>query len=237
MLDPLAGRFLQRDPLGYPDGMNAYAAYHVLFGGVDSYGLQQGDLEEVNAVPVPDDVVLPSAGDLRFLIDTMVVNEVTRMVSGGRDKDAAEAIADRILATMTCTFEIISVAYLGREVTRTYKRESRNINGERQWSHRYRDIVKDKFNLTFTLECVCNPGNNVTEQLPDSKTGLFRLTVDEGEWQNLTEWRVLEPGKCIPRAPENENLLIDNPAYTAPLYNSIELTEEHNSTGIFTLIR
>ena len=24
------GRFMQRDPLGYPDGMNTYAAYHVL---------------------------------------------------------------------------------------------------------------------------------------------------------------------------------------------------------------
>ena len=27
------GRFMQRDPLGYPDGMNTYAAYHVLYGG------------------------------------------------------------------------------------------------------------------------------------------------------------------------------------------------------------
>lgn len=29
------GRFTQRDPLGYPDGMNAYAGYHVMWGGLD----------------------------------------------------------------------------------------------------------------------------------------------------------------------------------------------------------
>ncbi|MBX2851669.1 MAG: RHS repeat-associated core domain-containing protein, partial [Phycisphaeraceae bacterium] len=39
MLDPLTGRFIQRDPLGYPDGMNAYAAYHVMRDGVDPWGL------------------------------------------------------------------------------------------------------------------------------------------------------------------------------------------------------
>ena len=38
MLDPTTGRFLQRDPLGYPDGMNGYAAYHVLMGGLDPDG-------------------------------------------------------------------------------------------------------------------------------------------------------------------------------------------------------
>ena len=39
ILHPTLGRFLQRDPLGYPDGLNAYAAYHVLWAGVDAYGL------------------------------------------------------------------------------------------------------------------------------------------------------------------------------------------------------
>ncbi|MEM1355639.1 MAG: hypothetical protein AAGH88_12235, partial [Planctomycetota bacterium] len=38
--DPGAGRFLQRDPSGYPDGANAYAAYHVMRGGVDPSGLK-----------------------------------------------------------------------------------------------------------------------------------------------------------------------------------------------------
>lgn len=37
-LHPLLGRFVQRDPLGYPDGLNAYAAYHVMWGGVDPSG-------------------------------------------------------------------------------------------------------------------------------------------------------------------------------------------------------
>ena len=36
--DRHVGRFLQRDPLGYPDGMNGYAAYHVMHGGVDPTG-------------------------------------------------------------------------------------------------------------------------------------------------------------------------------------------------------
>lgn len=39
MLDPASGRFIQRDPLGYPDGMNSYAAYHVMRGGVDPWGM------------------------------------------------------------------------------------------------------------------------------------------------------------------------------------------------------
>ncbi|MBX2850369.1 MAG: hypothetical protein KTR15_01335, partial [Phycisphaeraceae bacterium] len=38
--DPVLGRFLERDPLGYPDGLNTYAAYHVLRGGVDPFGLE-----------------------------------------------------------------------------------------------------------------------------------------------------------------------------------------------------
>ena len=40
---PRLGRFMQRDPLGYPDGMNTYAAYHVMRGGVDPSGLNRND--------------------------------------------------------------------------------------------------------------------------------------------------------------------------------------------------
>jgi len=39
MLNPTTGRFMQRDPAGYPDGMNRYGAYHVMNGGVDPSGL------------------------------------------------------------------------------------------------------------------------------------------------------------------------------------------------------
>lgn len=35
------GRFLERDPAGYPDGMNTYAGYHIQYGGVDPMGLLQ----------------------------------------------------------------------------------------------------------------------------------------------------------------------------------------------------
>jgi len=38
-LDPLLGRFLQRDPLGYVDGANLYSAYHVMWNGVDPRGM------------------------------------------------------------------------------------------------------------------------------------------------------------------------------------------------------
>jgi RHS repeat-associated protein len=38
MLHPVIGRFMQRDPLGYVDGMSLYAAYHVLQGAVDPEG-------------------------------------------------------------------------------------------------------------------------------------------------------------------------------------------------------
>ncbi|MEM6259385.1 MAG: RHS repeat-associated core domain-containing protein [Planctomycetota bacterium] len=40
--DAVLGRFLERDPLGYPDGLNSYAAYHVMWGGVDPSGLSGG---------------------------------------------------------------------------------------------------------------------------------------------------------------------------------------------------
>ncbi|MCC5830617.1 MAG: hypothetical protein JJU36_14315, partial [Phycisphaeraceae bacterium] len=36
---PLLGRFMQRDPLGYVDGGNLYAAYFAMLGGVDPEGL------------------------------------------------------------------------------------------------------------------------------------------------------------------------------------------------------
>lgn len=38
--DPLTGTFLQRDPRGYPDGMNSYSAYHITWGILDPYGLE-----------------------------------------------------------------------------------------------------------------------------------------------------------------------------------------------------
>jgi len=39
---PPLGRFAQTDPLGYPDGLNRYAAYHVMRGGVDPSGRNNG---------------------------------------------------------------------------------------------------------------------------------------------------------------------------------------------------
>ncbi len=38
--NPATGRFISRDPLGYPDGMNGYAAWHVMLGSYDSFGLE-----------------------------------------------------------------------------------------------------------------------------------------------------------------------------------------------------
>jgi len=41
-LHPTLGRWMQRDPLGYPDGYNAYAAYHVQRSRNDPFGLATG---------------------------------------------------------------------------------------------------------------------------------------------------------------------------------------------------
>ncbi len=38
MRDPKLGRFMQRDPLGYVDGIGLYATYHLMHGGVDPSG-------------------------------------------------------------------------------------------------------------------------------------------------------------------------------------------------------
>ncbi len=43
MLHPRLARFTQRDPLGYVDGMSAYAYYAGMRAGVDPYGLFWGD--------------------------------------------------------------------------------------------------------------------------------------------------------------------------------------------------
>ncbi|MBX2852628.1 MAG: hypothetical protein KTR15_12890 [Phycisphaeraceae bacterium] len=51
--DPALGRFLERDPLGYPDGLNTYAAYHVMYGGVDPSGMQ------TYQVKIPSQYFLP----------------------------------------------------------------------------------------------------------------------------------------------------------------------------------
>jgi len=40
-LHPTLGRFMQRDPIGYPDGMNGYAAHHVMVGETDFSGLHK----------------------------------------------------------------------------------------------------------------------------------------------------------------------------------------------------
>jgi len=39
MRDPIRSRWMQRDPLGYVDGANLYAAYHLLIGSVDPSGM------------------------------------------------------------------------------------------------------------------------------------------------------------------------------------------------------
>jgi len=49
---PSLGRFAQTDPLGYPDGLNTYAAYHVMWGGVDPTGLA---IKIVSNDGTPDD--------------------------------------------------------------------------------------------------------------------------------------------------------------------------------------
>jgi len=39
VMHPTLGRWMQRDPLGYPDGYNAYAGYHAIGGDLDPLGL------------------------------------------------------------------------------------------------------------------------------------------------------------------------------------------------------
>jgi RHS repeat-associated protein len=41
MLNPTLGRFNQRDPLGYVDGMSVYAGYHLMYGGLDPFGTKR----------------------------------------------------------------------------------------------------------------------------------------------------------------------------------------------------
>ena len=45
MLNPRAGRFMQRDPLRYVGGMNQFAGYHIMNGQVDPFGLKSQTLQ------------------------------------------------------------------------------------------------------------------------------------------------------------------------------------------------
>jgi len=56
MMNPTTGRFMQADPLGYPDGMNRYGAYHVMHGGVDPSGLEKSKCpcKDSTGEPMPE---------------------------------------------------------------------------------------------------------------------------------------------------------------------------------------
>jgi RHS repeat-associated protein len=57
MLNPRLKRFNQRDPLGYPDGLNTYAAYHVMYGGVDPMG-NETELPPISPTGARDDIYI-----------------------------------------------------------------------------------------------------------------------------------------------------------------------------------
>ncbi len=45
--NPATGRFISRDPLGYPDGMNGYASWHLEHFGLDPAGLEEQVFEKL----------------------------------------------------------------------------------------------------------------------------------------------------------------------------------------------
>ncbi|MEM1353906.1 MAG: LamG-like jellyroll fold domain-containing protein [Planctomycetota bacterium] len=96
VLHPTLGRFLQRDPLGYPDGMNAYAAYHVIGDGVDPSGFIYRCSDWVNTRVLTWDLrkreylqkVEVGVGD--------VVGFLGQLLTLGRAGDRTQAVADLI---------------------------------------------------------------------------------------------------------------------------------------------
>lgn len=67
MLHPKLGRFMQRDSLGYVDGMSMYAGYHIHNGAVDPLGLWKIDRHgsaKATAESEKDDTVRKLAGDI-----------------------------------------------------------------------------------------------------------------------------------------------------------------------------
>ncbi len=69
MYDPGTGRFMQRDPAGYVDGMNRYAGYHVMHGGVDPSGLQQQ-----TAAPKPAAQCENASGPITLTFDGLTLS-------------------------------------------------------------------------------------------------------------------------------------------------------------------
>jgi hypothetical protein len=95
MLHTQLGRFTTRDPLGYVDGMSVYAAYHLLHGESDSFGLKCGECDpgEYRILSHKTDKSLPGSkpgaaeramADLRYLIETADRLHTTPGIEAGR---------------------------------------------------------------------------------------------------------------------------------------------------------
>ncbi len=66
-------RFLQRDPLGYPDGLNTYASHHVMRGQGDSYGMCLEMVRPGIGSGHGGNVPYPNGGDPEFAVGFWLV--------------------------------------------------------------------------------------------------------------------------------------------------------------------
>jgi len=111
MLHPVIGRFMQRDPLGYVDGMSVYAYYAGMNGGVDPYGLTSIFQEGWERTILDDYHFTPGAWSDWELDSTKFTQEL--------ELAYAEASEWRGDPECICTIDFYSYAYRKKERTRT----------------------------------------------------------------------------------------------------------------------
>ncbi|MCC5828033.1 MAG: RHS repeat-associated core domain-containing protein [Phycisphaeraceae bacterium] len=100
---PLLGRFMQRDPLGYVDGGNLYAAYFAMWGGVDPEGLaiiRLEDYDQVQVQPLSTLSAIPTTGSWASTPYTpydATSGSFAEMWPFPSPDDAAERLLERLL--------------------------------------------------------------------------------------------------------------------------------------------
>ena len=93
MYHPGMGRFMQRDMLGYPDGMNRYAAYHVMHGGLDPTGLGWVEDQLAQQAGIPDDEIRAANSNGYSALDPQYVpqkNPYSQYYEGKKRNDEFE---------------------------------------------------------------------------------------------------------------------------------------------------
>lgn len=220
---PKLGRFMQIDPAGYPDGMNGYAAYHVLRGGLDPMGLYYGGSgyspnSSTYSRPAYDGSPRDKLGYLKF-------HDL-----GTHDYGLGDGSGISGFAILEYNVVDVEVA------TETYKQRGRG--GGTKTRTVYTDILDWAPKYVFTNDI---PGDNYEECYPDEREILQRRAeISRTIWRNIVKQNNLGLND-LDRA-NNTVLVLEFGLSLVPFGNACDLAaqgkswEEVAKSAVFDLI-